>query len=93
MAFSAMDHLGLDPGRLASWRSLLCDIETLGSSNIGLDNLGKGMVNLLVTNASSQSNGLISADMMVPLGTSTMSAMTGRIQWDEQRKLDDIMLL
>jgi len=88
-----MDHLGLDPGRLASWRSLLCDIETLGSSNIGLDNLGKGMVNLLVTNASSQSNGLISADMMVPLGTSTMSAMTSRIQWDEQRKLDDIMLL
>ena len=69
------------------------DIETVGSSNIGLDNLGKGMVNLLVTNASSQSNGLISADMMVPLGTSTMSAMTSRIQWDEQRKLDDIMLL
>lgn len=73
--------------------NLLTEYETIGSSNTDLSKFGHGRVNILVNGSSIPTDGIFAAMFQVPMGTSALSAIQGKVCWDHEKDLSESMLL
>lgn len=78
---------------LDDFNLMLKEYETLGSSNTDITKFTQGRANILVGSTSLPCHNILSGMMKSPQGTSALSAIQGKLCWDQEQSLDEVKLL